>query len=57
MWRVNLSDGKKERVVDLKNFVNTGYFGSSLAIAPDDSPLFLRDSGTEDIYSLDMERP
>lgn len=57
MWRIRLSDGKKEQVVDLKDFVNTGYFGGSLAIAPDDSPLLLRDSGTQDIYSLDWEEP
>jgi WD40 repeat protein len=57
VWRIRLSDGKKEQVVDLKNFVTAGYYGSSLAIAPDDSPLLPRDSGTEDIYSLDWEEP
>jgi WD40 repeat protein len=57
VWRIRLSDGKKEPVVDLKSFVNTGYFGGSLAIAPDDAPLLLRDLGTEDIYSLDWELP
>jgi Tol biopolymer transport system component len=57
VWRIRLSDGKKEQVVDLKNFVNTGRYGGSLAIAPDDSPLLLRDSGTVDIYSLDWEQP
>ena len=56
VWKIRLSDGKKEQVVDLKNFVTAGYYGSSLAIAPDDSPLLLRDSGTQDIYSLDWER-
>jgi len=57
VWRIRLSDGKKERVVDLKNFVGTGRYGTCLAIAPDDSPLLLRDSGTQDIYSLDWEEP
>jgi Tol biopolymer transport system component len=56
VWRIRLSDGTKERVVDLKDFVSAGYYGSSLTIAPDDSPLLLRDSGTQDIYSLDWER-
>ena len=55
--RIRLSDGKKEQVLDLKNFVGTGRYGTSLAIAPDDSPLLLRDSGTQDIYSLDWEEP
>jgi Tol biopolymer transport system component len=57
VWRIRLSDGKKEQVVDLKDFVTAGRGGSSLAIAPDDSPLLLRDSRTQDIYSLDWEEP
>ena len=55
--RGRLSDGKTERVVDL-NFVSTGHWGgSSLALAPDDSPLLLRDAGTQDVYALDWEEP
>jgi hypothetical protein len=46
-----------ERIVDLKNFLMTGYYGNSLAIAPDDSPLLLRDAGTQDVYALDWEEP
>ena len=57
VWRIHLSDGKKERVVDLKDFVSAGYYGSSLTIAPDDSPLLPRDSRIWDIYSLDWEEP
>jgi Tol biopolymer transport system component/DNA-binding winged helix-turn-helix (wHTH) protein len=56
--RGRLSDGKTERVVDLKNFPQTGHWGSSsLALAPDDSPLLLRDTGTQDVYALDWEEP
>ena len=58
VWRIRLSDGTKEKVVDLKNFVATGYWGfGHLSVAPDGSPLLLRDTGTQDIYSLDWEEP
>jgi serine/threonine protein kinase/Tol biopolymer transport system component len=56
--RIRLSDHKTERVVDLKNFVTTGYYGSSwFAVAPDDSPIMLRNAGTQDVYALDWEEP
>jgi hypothetical protein len=55
--RIRLRDGKIERVIDLKDFKPEGYFNISLSIAPDDSPLLLRNAGTQDIYSLDWEEP
>jgi hypothetical protein len=57
VFRIRLSDGKAERVLDLKNFTQTGNYGSWLAIAPDDSPLLLRNAGTQDVYSLNWEEP
>ena len=58
VWRIRLSDGKKEKVVDLQNSIDTGYWGfGQLSVAPDGSPLLLRDTGTQDIYSLDWEEP
>ena len=44
-------------MVDLKNFRTGGYFGFWLGFAPDDSPLLLRDTGTQEIYALDWEAP
>lgn len=55
--RIRISDGKKEKVVDLKDFVTTGRYGGSLALAPDDSPLLLRDDGSQDVYALDWKTP
>jgi Tol biopolymer transport system component len=51
--RVRIADRKIEEVADMKTLTSTG----SLALAPDDSILLLRDIGTEDIYSLDWEAP
>ena len=51
--RIRVSDHKAEQVADLKNFLSAGRYGGSLALAPDDSPLLLHDTGTQDVYSVD----
>ncbi len=53
--RIRISDHKIEQVVDLTNFVTTGRYGGSLALTPDDSPLLLRDTGSQDVYSVDWQ--
>jgi sugar lactone lactonase YvrE len=55
--RIRISDHKAEQVVDLKNFISVGSYGTSLALTPDDSLLLLRDAGTQDVYALDWEAP
>ena len=57
VMRLRIRDRKVERVADLKNFRQGGYFGYWLGMAPDDSPLLLRDTGTQEIYALDWEAP
>jgi hypothetical protein len=37
------------------NTVTAWEFRSFLSLIPDDSPLLLRNNGTQDIYSLDWE--
>jgi hypothetical protein len=34
-----------------------GRYGAALALGPDDSPLLLRDTGSQDAYSVDFETP
>jgi len=56
--RVRISDRHIEEVASTKGMHRTiGLFGSWFAIAPDDSPLFMRDVGTHEIYALDWETP
>ncbi|MGA8088303.1 MAG: protein kinase [Terracidiphilus sp.] len=55
--RFQVPDGKADRIVDLKDFVLTGLGGGAVSIAPDGSPLLLRDRGTQDIYALDWIQP
>ncbi len=53
--RIRVADRKTEQVVDLKNFITVGRYGGWLALTPDDSPLLLHDTGTQDVYSVDWE--
>jgi Tol biopolymer transport system component len=55
VMRIRIRDRKIERVADLKNFRLIGFYNVGLSLAPDDSPLLLRDTGTQEIYSLDWE--
>jgi hypothetical protein len=55
--RLRIRDRKVERVADLKNFRQTGFYGVWLGIAPDDSPILLRDTGTQEVYAIDWQVP
>jgi eukaryotic-like serine/threonine-protein kinase len=55
VYRIRASGGKEERVADLKDWHLTGYFKTWMALDPTDSPLLLRDVGSDDIYALTLE--
>jgi hypothetical protein len=55
--RIHISDRKLERLVELKNITLTGHFTIWIGLTPDDSPLLLRNAGTQDVYALDWEEP
>ena len=56
--RVRISDGKVEEVASLEDVRRAaGPFGQWAGLAPDGSPLVLRDTGTQEIYALDVELP
>ena len=57
VMRVRIRDRKLERVADFKNLGQTRQFLFSFGLAPDDSPLLVRDAGTQEIYALDWEAP
>ena len=54
-FRLRISDKKLERVVGLENInrVEDGWVG----LGPDDSPLVVREIGTQEIYARDVEFP
>jgi Tol biopolymer transport system component len=55
--RIRIGDHKIEPIADLKDFASAGRYGRALALAPDDSPLVLRDTGTQDVYAVDWLSP
>jgi Tol biopolymer transport system component len=57
VFRVRISDHKLEQAAILKDFRQAHGWGSGIGLAPDNSPLLLRDAGTQDIYALDLEAP
>jgi Tol biopolymer transport system component len=58
LYRVRISDHKLERIVGLKGVrLTIGMAGTWCGLAPDDSPLLLRDVGSQEIYALDLQLP
>lgn len=52
--RLRVSDGKLEQAVSL-NDIRIGWIWTGLA--PDDSPMVIRDASTQEIYALEWEAP
>lgn len=58
LFRIRVADRKLEEVHNHKDIrLAGGVFGSWYGLSPDDSPLFLRDVATQEIYALDVELP
>jgi Tol biopolymer transport system component len=58
--RVSIATRKKERVVSLKNISRVNMPDSGLpwnGVAPDGSPLIMRDVGSRELYSLELQLP
>jgi hypothetical protein len=55
--RIRISDREMEQVSDLSNLSTTGNMGPWVGLDWDDSPLVLKDNGTQDVYALDWEEP
>jgi Tol biopolymer transport system component len=58
VFKIRIADRKLEEIQSLKNVRQTdGVFGAWNGLAPDGSPLMLRDTATQEIYALDVELP
>ena len=58
IFRVKVSNHKVEQLVSLKDFrLAGGLVGAWFGLAPDDSPLLVRNVGTQEIYALDWDAP
>jgi Tol biopolymer transport system component/DNA-binding winged helix-turn-helix (wHTH) protein len=56
VYRVSVKGGAPERVVDLKGFHHTGLVSVWMGLDPIDTPMLLRDVGTDDIYALTLDQ-
>jgi Tol biopolymer transport system component len=58
LCRFRIADASLERMASLTGLRLTGIFGWLWAgLTPDESPLVLRDIGTQEVYSLDWDAP
>lgn len=58
VFRARLADHKLEEVLDLKYFHPApSNVGTWIGLAPDDSPLAMRDAGTQDFHALTLQLP
>jgi Tol biopolymer transport system component/DNA-binding winged helix-turn-helix (wHTH) protein len=56
-YRLRVRDRKLEQVFSLEHVPLTGNLGGWTGLAPDDSPLVLRNVGVNEVYALDWEAP
>jgi len=57
-FRARIADGKLERIFSMQGFQAAGgAFGNWSGIAPDESPLLVRDASIQEIYALDWVTP
>jgi len=56
IYRIPVTGGRAEKVVDLKGFRGTGFLWGWYGLDSDDNSLILRDTGTFDVYFLALER-
>ena len=54
LFRIRISGGRAEKIVDLKDWHDAGWFGRYMGLDPTDAPLLLRDIGSADIYALTL---
>jgi len=53
--RIRVSDHQVEKIANVADFAATGRYGAALALTPDDQPVLLHDTGTQDVYSVEWE--
>jgi Tol biopolymer transport system component/DNA-binding winged helix-turn-helix (wHTH) protein len=55
VYRIPVTGGEAEQVLDLTEFHHTGTATMWFGLDPTDAPLLLRDAGTDDIYALTLD--
>ena len=58
LCRFRISDANLERIASLQDIRRTGVIGWTwVGLTPDSNPLILRDTGSEEIYAIDVDLP
>jgi Tol biopolymer transport system component/DNA-binding winged helix-turn-helix (wHTH) protein len=57
LFRLRVADRRLEKLYARKDIMLAGIYGLWSGVAPDGSLLVLRDSGTRDIYAIDVDLP
>ena len=56
IFRIPIAGGNAELAADTKGVPYTGSLGLWFGLDATDTPLLLRDAGTQDVYALSLER-
>ena len=57
LYRVRIGDGKLQQIASLQGIRQAPTTADWSGLAPDDSPLMVRDVGSQEIYALDLQFP
>ena len=58
IYRVRIADRKLERIADIRNFNRVVQaWASWMGLTPQGSPLLMRETGSQEVYALDLEAP
>jgi WD40 repeat protein len=56
LFRIRVRGGAEEKIANLKDWHDAGWWGSYMGLDPIDAPLLLRDIGSDDIYALTLDQ-
>jgi hypothetical protein len=56
VFRIRVNGSAEEKIADLKDWRDAGWWGSSMGLDPTDAPLLLRNIAGDDIYALTLEQ-
>jgi DNA-binding winged helix-turn-helix (wHTH) protein/WD40 repeat protein len=56
-FRLRIRDGKTEKIFGMPDIPITGLWGIAISVAPDGSPVLLKNAGTSDLYAFDLDLP
>ena len=55
--RVSIANRKLEHFLNLKDISLAAQWAGWMSLGADDSPIFMRDKSTQEIYALDLQVP